>query len=330
VNLSASPWRKGGRDDDGVARRGNNMAKKKTRDYYEVLDVPRNADERAIKQAYRKLARLYHPDVTGDDGPATERFREITQAYETLSDPKRRRSYDLFGAPGQQGAVDGFGLDDALAQIRSIFTRDKSGPRPGVDVEVDVTVTFAEAFTGAKKDVKVVLDRPCKTCGGSGKVTGERCKTCRGQGARLTDDTLVVTIPRGIADLSRLRLKGRGPVGEHQGPPGDLYVVVHVSPDRRFERDGDTLLTEVWVKASTALLGGTTDVGLPDETHVTMTVPAGTQGGQVFRLREQGFAGPGKSGRGDVLVTLHIALPKKLSDEERVLIEKVRDSLAGF
>jgi molecular chaperone DnaJ len=306
------------------------MAKKTPRDYYEVLGVPKNADERAIKQAYRKLARLYHPDVTGDDGPATERFREITQAYETLSDPKRRRSYDLFGAPGQKGAVDGFGLDDALSQIRSIFNREKAGPRPGVDVEVDATIRFVDAYAGAKKDVKVVLDRTCSTCAGTGKVTGERCKTCRGQGARLTEDTLVVSIPRGVADLSRLRLKGRGPIGEHQGPAGDLYVVVHVEPDKRFDRDGDTLLTEVWVKASTALLGGTTEVALPDGASVTMSIPAGTQGGQVFRLREKGFPSLARAERGDALVTVHIALPKKLTDDERALIETLRNTVAGF
>jgi len=305
---------------------------RRKRDHYQVLGVPKNADEKAIKQAYRKLARLYHPDVNGDDAEATARFREITEAYETLSDPKRRRSYDLFGAPEDRGALDDLGIESALSSLKSIFQRDKPVARPGADVETDLTVSLREAYAGATRDVKIVVDRPCATCAGTGKVQEDRCKACRGQGAKLTEDVLSVRVPAGVSDGARLRLRGRGPVGEHQGPPGDVYVLVKVSADARFDRDGDQLLVDAQVPASTALLGGTVQVELPDDTRVTMTVPACTQGGTVFRVREKGFApfGQRASTRGDALVTVHIALPRKLSDEERALVEKMRASIPGF
>jgi DnaJ-class molecular chaperone len=253
------------------------------RDYYRILGVDRGASEPEIKRAYRKLARELHPDVTGDDPRATERFKAITEAYEVLSDPQRRRSYDLFGARDMPppGGPDGprLDLDGVLDQLFP-GRRKKKRPEPGTDAERTLTIGFIDAFVGV---------------------------------TRALDEHLKVVVPAGIDDGARLRLKGKGGKGNHGGPDGDLYVVVHVEPHAVFSRDGHDVLVEVVVPLSTALLGGGVDVPVPDghDASVKMTVPAGTQGGRVFRLRGRGFTRATKDGaRGDLLVTLQIRIPR--------------------
>lgn len=264
------------------------------RDYYRLLGVDRSANEGDIKRAYRKLARELHPDVTGDDPRATERFKEITVAYETLSDQQRRRSYDMFGtkdAPPPQGI--NLDLDSLLDQV---FPNRKKKPRPepGIDLEKSLQVTFIESFTGCTKPL-------------------ERIK---------------VVVPAGVDDGTRLRLKGQGSKGFDGGPDGDLYVVIRVADDDRFRRDGPDVLVDVPVPLKTVLLGGVVDIPLPDGS-ARMTVPATTQGGRVFRLRGKGFpkAGSGAAGpRGDVLATVRVqvpAVPAALVDDVMALLGKL-------
>lgn len=245
------------------------------RDLYRVLGVERTATEGDIKRAYRKLARELHPDVTGDDPRATERFKEVTVAYETLSDPQRRRSYDLFGtkdAPPPGGPGLNLDLDSLLDQVFP-GRKKKPKPEPGTDLEKTITVSFVEAYTGCTRPL----------------------------------DRLQVVVPAGIADGTRLRLKGRGGRGFDGGPDGDLYVVVKVDPDARFRRDGDDVLIDVTVPLRAALLGGQVDLPLPDGS-ARLTIPPTTQGGRVFRLRGKGFVR--KNGeRGDLLATVRIQVP---------------------
>jgi curved DNA-binding protein len=245
------------------------------RDLYRVLGVERTATEGDIKRAYRKLARELHPDVTGDDPRATERFKEISVAYETLSDPQRRRSYDLFGskdAPPPPGPGVYLDLDSLLDQVFP-SRKKKPRPEPGVDVEKSITVSFVDAFSGCTALV----------------------------------DTLSVVVPAGVVDGARLRVKGRGGRGHDGGPDGDLYVVVRIAPDPHFRRDGDDVLMTVPVPLRTALLGGHVELALPDGT-ARLRVPPTTQGGRVFRLRGKGFLR--KSGqRGDILATTHVEVP---------------------
>lgn len=262
------------------------------RDFYRVLGVEKNASDGDIKRAYRKLARELHPDVTGDDPRATERFKEVTVAYETLSDPQRRRSYDLFGtkdAPPPGGPGLNLDLDSLLDQVFP-GRKKKPKPEPGTDLEKALTVSFVDAYSGCTK----ALDR------------------------------LQVVIPAGIADGTRLRLKGRGGRGFDGGPDGDLYVVVHVSPDPRFRRDGDDVLVDVAVPLRAALLGGQVELPLPDGS-ARLTIPATTQGGRVFRLRGKGFAR--KNGqRGDLLATVRIqvpAVPDALRDDVDALLARL-------
>jgi curved DNA-binding protein len=259
------------------------------RDYYRILGVDKGATEGDIKRAYRKLARELHPDVTGDDGRATERFKQVTEAYEILSDPQRRRSYDMFGtrdAPPPAGP--GFPNLDIDSVLDQLFPNRKKKPRPeaGVDVEDTVRVSFREAFSGCDKSV-----------GSSPK------------------QQLKVTVPAGVESGTRLRLKGQGAKGQAGGPDGDRYVLVHVDDDPLFRRDGLDVCVDVVVPLSAVLLGGAVDIPLPDvaKNSARMTIPAGTQGGQVFRLRGRGFARvvgatPGAT-RGDLLATLQVKIP---------------------
>jgi curved DNA-binding protein len=251
------------------------------RDYYRILGVPKGADVSEVKRAYRKLARELHPDVTGDDPRATERFKQVTEAYEVLSDPQRRRSYDLFGtkdSPPPGG--DGFSLDlDGI--LDQVFPNRKKKPRPeaGVDVDDGVRISFHEAFSGCEK-----------------VLAGSKIK---------------VTIPAGVDDGTRLRLKGQGGKGEGGGPDGDRYVRVTVDDDPNFRRDGLDVLVDVTVALKTVLLGGVVDIPLcgVGAGSVTMTLPAATQGGQVFRLRGKGFLKLNGTLRGDLLATVQVKIP---------------------
>ena len=334
------------------------------RDYYEVLGVSRKADPREIKAAYRKLARQNHPDVTGDDPMATERFKEITEAYETLSDDKRRRAYDLFGHPQDEGfSFPGFDKLGAFAELFSDFLGgpgDPTAPEPGVDVEVDLKLTFEEAFSGGSKVIEPFLRRPCSECDGEGapssaswtecadcegsgkrtklgpipvgrgcttchargKIPSEKCESCRGAGVRDEKGKVRVKVPAGVADGTRLRLKERGSAGRNGGPAGDLYVRVEVQDHERFERDGQHLRTQVRVGLGTAMSGGEVEVPLPVGS-AKMRVPAGTQGGQVFRLRGKGFQRPGADVAGDALVTVQVRIPEELTEEQRAVLQSL-------
>jgi len=265
------------------------------RDYYQLLGVEKSASDGDIKKAYRKLARELHPDVTGDDPKATERFKQVTEAYETLSDPQRRKSYDLFGTkdrppPGGPGIP--LDLDSLLDQV---FPNRKKKPRPqpGTDLEEELRITFVESYTGCTKPL----------------------------------ESMKVTVPAGVTDGTRLRLRGQGTKGEHGGKDGDLYVVITVLDDDQFRRDGADVFVDVAVPLRAALLGGVIDIPLPDGS-ARLTVPKGTQGGRVFRLRGKGF--PTKSGtsRGDLLATARIVVPV-VSDDATTDVEALLKRLGA-
>lgn len=343
-----------------------------SRDYYKTLGVSKGATDAEIKRAYRRLARQLHPDVTGDDPRSTERFKEITEAWEVLSDPRRRRNYDLFGGPSPSGrpapdvGPNPFGgFADAVADVIRRAQRRNTGPEPGIDVERTLQVTLSEAATGCEKVLEMEVTRPCVSCdgkgfpkdkppetcpecGGSGTKGGTfplkrtcprcdgagtirryTCKVCAGEGARRETDRLKVTVPAGVDTGTRLRLKGRGEAGRNGGSAGDLYVIVDVIADPRFERDGPDLRTTLRIGLKDALLGGRAEVPLPDG-HAVMTIPPGTQGGQVFRIRGRGMPRLAGGKPGDVLVTVQLRIPRDLSPDARALVEKLADTVPGL
>ena len=329
------------------------------KDYYAVLGVPRTATEKEIRAAYRKLARQYHPDVNPGDKAAEARFKEINEAYEVLSDPEKRKRYDELGArwpeyeqwqraraagaPQRDGGRVGdsaagaerpdvewawgpegvgytsrtlseedlrdlFGAERPFSDFfEAFFGRRGAGagfwgaphPRPGADLEHPVEVTLEEAYRGATRHLTL------QTPGGETR-------------------RLEVKIPPGVTTGSRVRIAGQGAPGSGGGPPGDLYLVVTVRPDPRFERRGDDLVHRLAVPLTTLLLGGEARVPTPDGRTLALTVPAGTQEGQVVRLRGQGMPQLGRpERRGDLLVEVHARLPRRLTPRQRELVEEL-------
>ena len=378
------------------------MPSVQVKDYYEVLGVPRTATEKEIRSAYRKLARKHHPDLNPGDKNAEERFKEVNEAHEVLTDADKRKFYDRFGedwqryrdagltgdeqftTPGPSGApgaragrgatfdpndfnqwyssegggsggytfytteegddshsdffetlfggrgspfdrFGGFGGGFSSTRTRGQPQARATRPQRGEDAEVPVEISFDEAFRGAKRQIQLQVSEPCPTCGGTGEVRGQECPTCDGTGFVRRTKTLEVNIPAGIDSGKRVRMAGQGGPGLNGGPAGDVNLIITVRPDRRFEREGDNLKTDVDVPVTTAVLGGEVEVPTPTG-KVALTVPAGTQSGRSFRLRGMGMPKlrGRKDERGDLMARARIVAPTNLSDRERELYEELR------
>lgn len=345
------------------------------RDYYEVLGVSKGVSADELKQAYRKLALLHHPDRNPGNKAAEEKFKEINEAYEVLSNPEKRQAYDQFGHSGVGGGAPGGGGFEGAGDFGDIFSsvfgdmfgggRSRRGPRKGADLQYEHSVTLAEAFSGTQSTVRVSRATSCGKCGGSGAKPGTSVKTCpdcrgsgqvrvtrgfftmaqscarcegsgqaiespcpdcRGQGRVRTSDNLTVRIPAGVEDGTVLRVSGGGEAGERGSSPGDLYVVVHVRADDRFERDGDNLVTERRVSVPLAALGG--DVDVPTlEKPVKIHIPAGTQSGSLHRIKGAGMPFLRGGGRGDLFVRVVVDIPTKLTKDQRRLLAELGQSL---
>jgi DnaJ-class molecular chaperone len=323
------------------------------KDYYDVLGVPKGATQKEIKAAYRKLARKWHPDANRDDpAAAEEKFKELQEAYEVLSDPDKRKKYDALGKDWknasqqaerqqqyrtQQGGRTTFDFGD-LGNGAADFSSDGfsdffetffSGvgrrtttttdiPRRGKDLEGSVEVSLRDAYDGGAKTVTLQLDDVCSACGGTGVKQRNICPVCHGPGRILRTKTLEVKSPRGVRNGQRIRLLGQGGSGLHGGPNGDLFLVVHVANDDRFERDGDDLYIELPVRMYDLVLGG--KVRVPTMTGtVEMTIPPETQNEQQMRLSGKGMPRLNGKGYGDEYVRLIARLPQHLTEREREL-----------
>ena len=341
------------------------------RDYYEVLGVGREASDAEIKRAFRALARELHPDVSG--APDSEQqFREVAEAYEVLSDPDRRATYDRFGHAGLRkgGFEPTFADFGSLADVfAAFFGEDLLGgvaarqrTTRGGDVQAVVEIDLDEAFNGVSVTVPVEVAtacercqttgaepgtglRTCSTCGGAGmvrrvsqnvfgqfvqqrtcpdclgpgQVLESPCADCGGEGRIVVGRQLAVDVPAGIHDGQRIRLRGEGHAGFQGGDRGNALVVVRVRPDPRFVRDGDDLHTAVRVTMTDAALGTTARVAAPGG-DLDVEVKPGTQPGEVRIVKAQGM--PSLHGnRGDLYVRLDVAVPTKMTDEQRRLLE---------
>jgi len=346
------------------------------RDPYEVLGVSRAADDAQIKKAFRSLARELHPDVNTEDPQAEEKFKEAAEAYEILSDPERRATYDRFGheglrSGGYQPNFDQFGsLGDLFEAFfgagGGIFGgAGRGGPAPGGDVGAELELDLAQAAAGGAFAVtyeavdrcehcrgngaepgtpietcehcggaghrqavtrtpfgQVMRTVVCEHCGGDGRLAAQPCATCRGQGAVMARRTVTVEVPAGIADGQRVRIGGRGSVGAPGAPAGDLYVLIAVREDERFVRDGDDLVTALDVPAPLAALGASLEVPTL-AAPATVEIAPGTQPGEVITLRGQGMPRLQRHGRGDLRVVVNVQIPRRLSDEQRSLLEQL-------
>lgn len=299
-----------------------------TKDYYSILGVGRNATEKDIKSAYRKLARKYHPDVNPNDKSAEAKFKEVSEAYEVLGDAEKRKLYDQFGSNweavsrmgGQPGADfefgGGGGFESIFENLFGGFNRTggvhidfedfrMSQPK---DVEKEVAVTLDEVDRGTTRRLTYQVMDAVETPGGSVSTLPKT-------------HTVEVKIPAGAKDGQRLRVAGKGSAGL-RGRAGDLYVIVRWAPHSTFKPVAEKLEVEVPVQFTTAALGG--QIKVPTlRGSVTMKIPAGTQSGQVFRLAGQGIAQLG-GGRGDLMARVKIAVPKELTPEQRRLMHELR------
>ncbi len=327
------------------------MARK---DYYELLGVKRDASEQEIKQAYRRLARQYHPDVNPGDKSTEAKFKAINEAYEVLSSKQNRQKYDKYGnqwqyaeqfeqarrqqAPfrdfGGAGGATGFhfegedlgGLFDNLlfggGRART-YTR-RSRPMRGRSLEAPVAVTLEEAFHSTSRTISLQSEEPCPACKGTGLIQNVPCSTCQGAGMVPRMKRLEVKIPAGVSTGSRVRIAGKGAPGYNGGTSGDLYLVVSVKPHRQFERRGDNLHVEVPVPLNVAVLGG--EVPVPTmKGQIALKIPPETQNGRSFRLAGQGMPHLGNSSRGDMFARVNVVLPTKLSEKEKELFKQLNE-----
>ncbi len=319
-------------------------------DYYSVLGIQRGASEKEIRQAYRKLARKYHPDVNPNNKEAEEKFKQINAAYEVLSDKGKRTKYDQYGdqwqfadqfaqARTQQQAPrwefeqrsgggrinfgDGVGsLFDELFRGYGAGTRQQTQTRRGQDIEYAIEITLEEAFSGSTRILNLQAPQPCTGCNGTGQIQNMPCSVCRGVGTVLKIKRLEVKIPSGVQQGSRVRVAGKGEPGYNGGPNGDLYLIISVKPHSRFKREGANLHLEVEVPLTTAILGG--EIQIPTlKSKVLLKIPPETQNGRIFNLKGQGMPQLGKTGRGNLLAKLKVLLPNNLSSEERELFKRL-------
>lgn len=289
------------------------------RDYYEILGLKKGASPDEIKKAFRKLAVKYHPDKNAGDKKAEDRFKEINEAYAVLSDPQKKSQYDQFGSAGfhqrysQEDIFRNFNAGDIFREFNlggsdDVFSRifgmgggfrqggGRSMSRKGQDFEMEVAISFMEAFSGGEK--RIAFSREGRS------------------------EELSVKLPAGIASGARLRLSGKGGAGTGGGVNGDLYLNIVVREDSRYSREGADILLPQQIPFSHACLGGSLDVETLDGTK-RIKVPAGIQPDTKIRLKGLGFQQPGKGTRGDFYVVVKVRVPQALSAQQRELIEQL-------
>jgi len=350
------------------------------RDYYEILGLDRNADVNTIKRAYRKLAMKYHPDRNRDDADAAEKFREVTEAYEVLSDADKRTRYDQYGHAGVDDQMQdfwargGFQESQAFRDFGDVFGdifgdifgfsggRARSGQ--GADLRYQLEMSLEDAAAGREVELEIPRNAtcpvchgsgarpgthptPCRTCGGHGQVQMQQgffavrrtCPECQGQGKRIASPCvkcagsgrvhvtkkLKVRIPGGVYDGAQVRVGGEGEAGMQGAPAGDLYIVVRLKKHPFFERDGADLYCDMPITFPQAALGA--EVEAPTlNGRVKIRIPAGTEGGKVFRLRGKGVPDIRANQTGDLYVRVHVAVPRRLTRKQEELLREFAEA----
>lgn len=359
------------------------MAAPGKKDYYEILGVGRGASADEIKKAYRKLTRKHHPDANPGNAEAEKKYKEINEANEVLSDPKKRAQYDQFGYVGDMppgGGSGGFGgggfsgadFGDLFGDLfGSSFggagrrSADPNAPRRGNDLEYTMQISLGDAYSGVTRKIEIPRLETCQNCAGSGaepgtkvetcptcggrgqvqqtintpfgqmaqvaecpkchgkgKITTTPCRDCRGQGRVRKQHSVDVKIPAGIDTGIRLRVSSQGEAGVNGGPSGDLFLLIEVKPDRRFQRRGEDLNTTVDIQYPQAALGCEVKIETFDGME-TLDIPAGTQPGSKLRIKGRGMPKLRGKGNGDMNILVRVGISKNPTAKERELLEQI-------
>lgn len=357
-----------------------------TRDYYEILGIPRTATADDIKSAYRKLALKYHPDRNQGNKEAEEKFKEAAGAYEVLSDKEKRQRYDQFGQAGVDGTGMGHGsqgmsMDDIFASFGDIFgdlgnifgmggrsRRKKSGPEPkrGHHLSQEVSISLKEAYMGIKKEVgyyhfvscdtcqgkgtqKGTIAQICSACGGSGQrhysqgffmyaepcsacrsagfTIPSPCPTCKGQSRVQKFDKFTVTIPKGIFNGAEVRIAGKGDDGIYGGPSGDLFLHIHITPDQRFKRIEDDLVSTVMLTYPQLVLGCQIEIENINGEKIALKVPKGCPVSEKIIIPGKGFERLRGRGNGNLVIITDCHIPKKLSPAAKEALINYSDEI---
>jgi len=349
-------------------------------DFYEVLQVSRDANDAELKTSYRKLAMQYHPDRNPNNPEAEEHFKSCSEAYQVLSDPEKRAAYDRYGHAAFQGGAaggnpfQGAGFQGDLGDIfGDIFgemfggggQRRASRVQRGRDLRYDLTLEFEEAVFGVEKEVSIrrleqcgdcsgtgnVSGKPpatctqcagrgqvrfqqgffsvaktCSRCGGTGTTISDPCLGCRGEGLQAKKHEILVKVPAGVEQDTRIRYQGEGEAGRFGGPSGDLYVMLSVKAHKFFERDGDDLHCVMPISFPQAALG--TELQIETlEGPAAIKVPEGTQSGRQFKLRGKGVPHLNEHGKGDLIVEIRVATPAKLTKAQKELLRQLSETM---
>jgi molecular chaperone DnaJ len=350
-------------------------------DFYEVLQVTREASDQELKASYRKLAMQYHPDRNPNNPEAEEKFKECSEAYAVLSDAEKRAAYDRYGhAAFQNGGAaagnpfQGAGFQGDLGDIfGDLFgemfnmggSRRATRVQRGRDLRYDLTLEFEEAVFGVEKEISIRRLEACDDCGGTGSANGKApascaqcggrgqvrfqqgffsvaktcsrcngtgttisdpCPVCRGEGLQAKKHEILVKVPAGVEQDTRIRYQGEGEAGKFGGPAGDLYVMLSVKAHKFFERDGDDLHCVMPISFPQAALG--TELQIETlEGPATIKVPEGTQSGREFKLRGKGVPHLNEHGKGDLIVEIRVATPSKLTKAQKELLRQLSETM---
>lgn len=358
------------------------------KDYYEILGVARGATPDEIKKAFHKLAHKYHPDKGGDE----KKFKEVSEAYQILSDPKKRAQYDQFGQAfpggGPQGPGPGFDFQWAWGQPKGDFefefgdlgdvfeemfgfggraSKKKKDIKRGRDLEVDLEISLEEVLAGTEKEITLTKYAKCARCEGMGGEPGTKttecfscrgtgqvqqirktflgsftqyatcpecegegykaeraCNVCKGEGRIKCEETVRVAVPKGVDANQIIKFEGKGEAGKKGGKSGDLYIRIFIKKHPLFERKGDDLHTLIPVTFSEAVLGGEVEISTLDRKKISLTVPAGTESGKVFKISGKGIPHFSGYGSGNLYVKLVYKTPKKLTKKQKELLEELK------
>jgi molecular chaperone DnaJ len=351
-------------------------------DFYEVLEVSRDASDQELKTSYRRLAMQYHPDRNPNNPEAEDQFKACSEAYQVLSDPEKRAAYDRYGHAAFQGGAGGGGNPFAGAQgfqgdLGDIFGdlfgemfggsggRKASRVQRGRDLRYDLTLEFEEAVFGVEKEISIrrleacddchgtgsangkapatctqcagrgqvrfqqgffSVAKTCSRCNGTGQMITDPCPGCRGEGLQAKKHSILVKVPAGVEQDTRIRYQGEGEAGKFGGPAGDLYVILSVKAHKFFERDGDDLHCVMPISFPQAALGTELEIETL-EGPATIKIPEGTQSGKEFKLRGKGVPHLNEHGKGDLVVEIRVATPSKLNKQQKDLLRQLSETM---